>query len=173
MSHLIRRSDPMKKVALFLMAFTLFGCAAYKPVPDGYTGPVATIEDTGFSENATKAQLFVVSEIDGNKIDNALDASRDASYGQGLVLRTQLVKRQVPVRPMKLKLLATHTTGAPIHALFSQAAGSFFSVEGVVDFTPESGGRYVVKGELKKEGSSVWLEDAKTNQLVTEKVVKK
>lgn len=74
---------------------------------------------------------------------------------------------------MKVKLLASHTTGAPIQTLFSQVAGTFFSVEGTVDFNPQPNGSYVVKGELKNEGSAVWIEDANTNQPVTEKVVKK
>jgi hypothetical protein len=46
-------------------------------------------------------------------------------------------------------------------------------VDGVVDFNPTPEGIYVVKGELKKEGSSVWIEDVKTGQIVTEKVVGK
>jgi len=74
---------------------------------------------------------------------------------------------------MKVKLLATHITPAPIQALVSHAAGTFFAVEGVVNFNPQPNGRYVVKGELKKDRSSVWLEDANTNQPVTEKIVEK
>ena len=74
---------------------------------------------------------------------------------------------------MKLKLRGTHITGAPIHARFSQAAGTFFSVEGTVEFTPSPGGYYEVKGELKKEGSSVWIEDARTDERVTEKIIRK
>jgi hypothetical protein len=71
---------------------------------------------------------------------------------------------------MKVRIKSSHTTGAPIHAIFSQVAGSFYSVEGVVDFSPAPGGRYAVKGELRKEGSSVWIEDANTDQRVTEKI---
>src|SRR5664280_2731926 len=72
-----------------------------------------------------------------------------------------------------LTLRASHVTAAPIQAMALQLAGRFYSVEGAVDFTPKPDGRYVVRGELKAEGSSVWLEDEATGQPVTPKVSKK
>ncbi len=161
--------------ALFVVAITacLASCATYKPVPEGYTGPVAVISDSGFAESGSKAQIFALVEVDGNSIDNSFAASARASQGQGFALTTRYVSRPIPAAPMKVKLKGSHTTAAPIQAIFSQAAGSFFSVEGVTDFTPASGGRYVVKGELSKDQSSVWIEDAATNRPVTEKVMSK
>jgi len=149
------------------------GCATYQPVPAGYAGPTATLADSAKSEDSTKAQMFVVLEIDENRIQNSIGATAQANYGRGFSLGTKVIERAVPIRPMKLKLRATHVTGAPIHQLFSQAAGTFFSVEGIVDFVPVSGKRYVVAGELKREGSSVWVADAETSQPVTESVLEK
>lgn len=163
----------MKILLAAVLAVALAGCAAYQPVPSGYTGPVATVSDSAIAEDNKKAQLFVLEEIDGNRIPNSFGASARASEGKGFMLTTSVLDRQVPVKPMKVKLHASHTTGAPIQALFSQAAGTFFSVDGVVDFLPKADAKYVVKGELKKEGSSVWIEDAITHQPVTEKIVKK
>jgi len=163
----------MRFFVLAIAITTLAGCAAFKPVPDGYIGPVATVADSGFSEDGSKAQLFVLAQVDGNKVANSFGASAQASYGQGFKLNTRFVERQVPAKSMKVALLGSHTTGAPIQALFSQAAGTFYSVEGTVDFNPKADGKYVVKGELKKEGSSVWIEDSETHQPVTEKIVKK
>ena len=154
-------------VALVLIA----GCASYNPVSDGYAGPVASVADSGGLDAGEKAQLYVLSEVDGHKIAESFSASQQASRGLGAGLITKVVTRQVPAKPMKVVLRASHITGAPIQALFSQAAGTFWSVEGPVDFTPQADGRYVVRGELKKEGSSVWIEDARTNQPVTDKVV--
>lgn len=156
-----------------LLLVVLSGCASYKPVPEGYTGPVATVSDSGFAEDGSKAQLFVLSEVDGNRIDTSIGASAGASHGRGFALTTSIIERQVPAKPMKVALRATHTTAAPIHAIASQMAGTFFSVDGVVDFSPQPNGKYVVKGELKKDASSVWIEDANTQQPVTEKIVKK
>lgn len=135
------------------------------------TQAVATIADSGFSESGAKAQLFMVTEIDGRSIPNASSESSKASVGTGFRLTTVLASREVPVRALKLRLVGTHKTGAPIQALFNMASGSFFSVTGIVDFTPVAGTSYIVKGELKNEGSSIWIEDAATGRQVTEKIV--
>jgi hypothetical protein len=79
-------------------------------------------------------------------------------------LSAVFVERKVKISPMKLKIRASHATGAPIHAIASQMAGTFFSIEGEVDFSPQPNTTYVVKGNLKKEKSSVWLENAATGQ---------
>jgi hypothetical protein len=146
------------------LSAALSGCATYEPVPKEYTGPTASIRDFGFSEDGTKAQLFAVTEIDGNRIMNAFWASANASHGRGPSLTTVLPERKVKAAPLKLTLRGSHATGAPIHAIASQMAGTFFSVDGVVDFTPVAGAVYVVKGELKKEKASVWIEDVSTGK---------
>ncbi|HJV28331.1 MAG TPA: hypothetical protein VJ673_21825 [Aromatoleum sp.] len=168
----------MKRVFLLLLAANLFGCATYRPVPEGYAGAVARITDSGYSENGyseggSKGQLFALTEINGNRIMNSFWASANASRGQGFALTVVISDRQVPAEPMKATLRASHTTGAPIHAIASQLAGTFHSVEGTVDFSPKPNGKYVVKGELKKGGSAVWIEDADTGEPATEKIVEK
>lgn len=158
--------------AVWVASAALAGCAAYKPVPDGYGGPTAILSDTGFTESGTKAQLFAAVEVDGNRIHSSFGASASASHGKGASLTMQIVERYVPARAMKVTLRASHTTGAPIHAMAMQLAGTYYSVEGVVDFNPKALGRYAVKGELKKEGSSVWIEDITTGQPATVKITK-
>lgn len=164
---------PMKITLAALFALTLTGCATYQPVAPDYSGPVATVSDSGFSESRTTAQIFVLSQINGNRIADSFHASAAASYGQGFALTTRYVERPVPATPMKVVLRGSHATGAPIQALVSQASGTFFSVEGTVDFSPHPGGKYIVKGELKKEGSSIWIEDSSTQKPVTQKVLSK
>jgi hypothetical protein len=82
----------MKVLIIFLVALSLCACA-YKPVPDGYTGQVATIRDTGFRESSTKAQMFVLVEIDGHIIPNSLGESASASQGLGFFVRTLFVRQ--------------------------------------------------------------------------------
>ncbi|MDP1742098.1 hypothetical protein [Polaromonas sp.] len=164
----------MKLVGGLLFGLSLHGCAAYKPVPEGYTGPVAVVADSGMPVDGTKSIIFALMDVDGQGIDNSFRASAGASHGRGFALTTQFVGRPVPAsKAMKVRLKGSHITGAPIHAIASQIAGTFFSVEGVVDFTPMSGGNYVVRGELKKGGSSVWIEDRATGLPVTEKIIEK
>lgn len=147
----------------------LAGCAAtYKPVPDGYTGPIAAIKDTAEDESSSKARLFYVESIDGNEIENASVATRRNSTNTGFRVFTRIVIRDIPIRPMKLKIVGTHVTGAPIHEIAARVAGTFFSVEGVLDFTPKEGVLYGVRGELKKDASRIWIENATTNEIVSE-----
>ncbi|MGC1174033.1 hypothetical protein [Polaromonas sp.] len=164
----------LKLAGGLLVALALHGCATYKPVPEGYTGPVAVVADSGTPGDGKKSVIFAMMDVDGQGIDNSFRASAGASYGRGFALTTQFVGRSVPAnKAMKVRLKGSHITGAPIHAIASQIAGTFFSVEGVVDFTPVSGGNYIVKGELKKGASSVWIEDRATGLPVTEKIVEK
>lgn len=163
----------MRRVfATAVLGVALTACATYEPVPQGYAGPTATVIDTGFSEDGTKAQLFALVAIDDNRIANAFGASANASYGRGASLTTVFPERSVQARPMKVTLRASHATGAPIHAMASQLAGTFFSVEGSVDFSPQERRKYRVTGELKKEKSSVWIEDVDTGKPVTTMISK-
>jgi hypothetical protein len=157
----------MKKLAVTILATALTGCATYNPVAPDYKGPTAVIRDTGFNEDSTKAQIFAVTAVDGNRIGNAFAGTAMASQGHGALITAVYPERKVPVQQMKLTLRGSHATGAPIQALASQMAGTFFSVEDTVDFLPEADHVYLVKGDLKKEKSSVWIEDAATGKPVT------
>jgi len=118
-------------------------------------------------------QLFVVAAIDGERIKNSIGSTQVASQrlgGRPFQPTVDVVGRKVPVRPAQYTIIGTHVTKAPIQEIVGRAAGSFLSVEGTVEFTPEPDGLYVVKGELRKGGSSVWIEDLNTNQIVSKKV---
>ena len=161
----------MKRLLSILAVVSLTGCASlHEPVPAGFAGPTAQVADSGKYEDGSKAQFFVVQEVDGKTINSSIFETRKASQGRGFSISARFISRALPAAPMKVKLVGTHQTAAPIHEIASRAAGTFYSVEGVVDFTPVAGGNYIVKGELKKEGSSVWIEDVATNQPVTELV---
>ncbi|WP_317933486.1 hypothetical protein [Halioxenophilus sp. WMMB6] len=59
----------------------------------------------------------------------------------------------MPATPISLTIVAEEFRAV---ALFSSAKQS---VTANVQFLPEAGGRYLVKGEVSEQGSSVWLED--------------
>ena len=149
------------------------GCATYKHVPDGYTGPVAQLGDTTSALSMGKGELYFVATINGNPIENARVATGRASYGRGFSLTTATVWRPVKIEPMRLKLVGTHVTAAPIHEIASRAIGEFFSVEGEVEFTPEKGKEYRVVGILTKESAEVWVQDEETKLPVTKKIIAK
>lgn len=165
---------PVKPMLVLSLVALLAGCATVAPsVPEGYKGAVVRLEDTGYPDGSSKAAFFVALSIDGIDINNSLRQTRMASSGQGFYLSPRYIVRDVPVRPMKVKLTGTHQTGAPIHEIAARMAGTFFSVEGTVDFKPVEGKYYSVNGELKKEQSCVWIEEAASKELSTEKVCTK
>lgn len=144
-----------------VLALSVAACATHEPVvPVDYTGPTATISDHGFAEDGSKGQIFYVAEIDGKTVPNQRSTTAQASFGRGFSLTLGRAERVVPARPLRLKLVGTHVTAAPVHEMASRMAGTFFEVEGEVVFTPLPGHAYFVTGRLDKGGSSVWLADA-------------
>jgi hypothetical protein len=160
-------------ITLFAALSLLSSCAMYEPVSGGYTDPVAVIRDSAEAEDTMKGRLFFVEEVDGNRISNIRIATRQASAGRGFWLATGYAMRPVPAKSMRLKLVGTHVVAAPIHEMASRAIGTFFDVEGVIEFTPKPNGKYTVRGELKKNASSVWIEDDETREAVTTKITVK
>lgn len=160
----------MKKVLLACSVLVLASCATYKPIPDNYKGPIATVADSGEPESASKGRVFALTKIDGNPVMDSFEATRQRSYGRGALVTLEITERQMPARPMQVTLRGAHVTGAPIHELASRAMGTFFEVEGVVEFKPEADKRYKVVGKLSKDLSEVWIADESTNQPVTAKV---
>ena len=164
----------MKSFLSLLTIASLAGCATVSsPVPADYKGSVATVADTGTQEDGTKGQFFVMTEIDGRSITNAIRESRAASYNKGFSLTSRYTIRSVPATQMKVKLVGTHQTAAPIQEIVGRAAGTFFSVEGVVNFTPSEGKKYFVTGQLTKERSCVWIQEEGSSQAATEKICSK
>jgi hypothetical protein len=163
----------MKKLLLPLVIAALVsitGCASYKPIPQNYTGPIATVSDSGMTEDGSKAQIFALTAIDGRSIQDSFLTTRQASYGKGATIQLKVTERLIPAQAMKVKLRGSHITGMPIHEITSRAMGTFFEVEGVVDFAPQADKRYRVVGTLSKSDSAVWIEDEVTRQPVTSKV---
>ena len=150
---------------LALLLPLLAACATYAPtVPPGYQGPLAYLQDTGTQVSNTKAQLFYVAEIDGQNVLSSAERTRRENANKGMSLRLSLVQHTVAARPVRLKLVGTHVTGAPIHELVLRAKGEFLEVQRELTFTPEADGRYRVVGLLKPGGPEVWLEDVKTSR---------
>ena len=67
------------------MALALAGCATYSPsVPENYSGPQAQLEDSAKTYSGSKADFFVVDEINGAKVDNSLNATVRSNQGRGM-----------------------------------------------------------------------------------------
>jgi hypothetical protein len=133
-----------------------------------YNGPTAVISEHGFTEDPTKAQIFYIDSIDDKKMESSFEVTQLSTINSGFSLSLRFVSHRVPVKPLKLKIIGRHITATPIHELASKAMGTFFYVEDEIIFTPEKNKHYFVTGKLQKEGSSVWIADALTEQRVPE-----
>jgi hypothetical protein len=129
--------------------------------PAGYPGPVATIEDSFTQDSgSSRADFFVLYRLDGRDIDNALVDTVTQNEGRGLAMKPIGRQRLVPARQARFYLLGRSHYAAPIQEL----AGKAYLIAGEISFVPVAGARYVVKGSLTADRSSIWLEDASTGQ---------
>jgi hypothetical protein len=157
------------RFAALALSLLLTGCATHAPtVPAGYSGPVAFIRDTGRMESATKGQMFFVAAIDGRAVYSSVTSSRKHNEGRGMGVGMSLLNHTIPAATVRIQIIGSHVTGAPIHAIVSSIAGTSHQVRKEVMFTPAPDGEYRVVGKLLPQGSDVWIEDAKTSERVTQ-----
>jgi hypothetical protein len=150
------------------LAFFITGCTTYSPpVPESYTGPTAHLEDSYTEHSSAKVDFFFVEEIEGAKVDNALASTLRFNRGKGMRMTPMSWYRPLMAqKPMKVKVKARTHHAAPILAIVR----TVYEVSGVIEFVPEPNAKYVVRGELGDEYSAVWIEDAKTKQVVGNKI---
>lgn len=177
-----RSTASVGSAALLFLCF-LSACSTLAPRPPEYTfsGPSASLSDTAVPDTRHKGLLFGAIEIDGIRIDNVFEATRRSGQADatpfrrveaGFILLSSTVTRNIPARPITLKLRGSHATGAPIHGFLSALSGQFNSVEGEVSFTPVAGREYIVTGMLSSSHTAVWVEDTATGEPATAKVWK-
>jgi hypothetical protein len=151
-----------------LFAVALTGCAT-NPIPEGYTGPRATIRDTGAAETGSRAVMFWLNEVDGKQIKTSPGETAAKNQGRGFSMSPVFIGRDVPAKPLKLQLVGSRIFAAPILALTNPS----YRVEGTVDFEPKDGKVYEVRGEVGEKYSAVWVVDAGTGEAVTGKIERK
>jgi hypothetical protein len=162
------------KVKLILTAciaiLALSACAT-SPIPEGYTGPTATIRDWAVPESSTRARFFYVSEVDGRTIRNSLAATRAANSGRGFSLAPVVIERKVPATVLRLKLEARTAYGAPIQELVM--AARMYSVEAVIEAELKPNVTYLVRGQLEEGKTAVWLEEEGSGERIGRNVQQK
>ncbi|WP_367874165.1 hypothetical protein [Luteolibacter sp. Populi] len=163
-------SRSLKLAAAGLAFASLPSCVKYHNLPEGYSGPVATIRGTAAQGNVFKGQSFRVTKVDGLEI-----AGRGAvatPTGGGPVLAVREPQVQVLPKPVTLTLTGSTIYAADGPALVDSMIGGARHVSGDLSFTPKAGGEYRVKGILEKGSESVWLEEEKSGKLVGNKITK-
>jgi len=156
-----------KLLPLFILAAFLSGCVSYSPsIPDGYSGPRATLFDSAKAHSSARADFFVAARIDGKEINNSLAATTAANQGRGMFMEPVVLSRDVPARSITVEIRGRTHHAAPILAL----TGTVYQVVGETTFAPEEGHTYVVTGTLGEEYSAIWIEDAHTREPVGPRV---
>jgi hypothetical protein len=79
------------RAALCAASFVFLAARVGSPIPEGYTGPTATIRDTARPESGSRAIFFYVAKIDGNAIPESLAVTRQVNYGRGASLTPIIV----------------------------------------------------------------------------------
>jgi len=159
----------MKKlITIMAIILALVGCVSNKPIPDGYVGNLATIQDSYKSVSDTKARFFQLAKVDNRDVLTSSSATYEKNYGQGFSMSIVKTQRVVPAIKSTLHIEGITHVAAPILAF----GGGMYSVKGVVEVALKSGKTYVVRGVLSENYSAVWLEDSHGN-IVSKKIEKK
>lgn len=156
-------------VVIAIAASLLAACDTMpKPVPDGYTGPVATLKDSTKVARMDKCgDFFFLNEYNGKDADSVFQATARDNRGKGVMFMVlKEFSRPVPARTARFFIVGRTTCAAPIVELSTQ----ILLVGGNVEFTPEPDGVYVIKGELAQDHSAVWIEDEKRGLQVSNKL---
>jgi len=133
-------------------------------VPAG-TAATATVINTSHAHDSFKASVFKVDTINGR---TSLATPMLTPRGGGPVVTTGDSEVQVPAnQPITVKLSAADQFAADGTALMYSLGGNVSkTATETLTFTPKARAVYVVKGQLGKESSSVWLEDRATGRRV-------
>ena len=157
----------IKSLPAIAIPLLLAACATTQPpVPESYNGPLAKVTDSMANVTSKQGDFCVLRTVDGRQISNSINETLERGRGKGLTLYAWVTDRRIPAVASKAGIKCQTVHAAPILAL----TGTVYSVEGTVDFQPKPDGRYVVKGVLASTGSSVWIEDATSGEVVTAKV---
>jgi hypothetical protein len=159
---------PIISVSTVAVALLFSNCAPYK-LPEGYSGPTASIRSTGKALNSVKGEGYYILEINGKFAQHSPMAT---PYGAGMGLMLSDRTLQVPCEPLDLKLSGGNIYAADGVALADTMIGGSHQVTGNVTFTPKPNAEYLVTGVCGKDRTAVWIVDSKTGKAVSNKVEK-
>ena len=151
----------MKKLGLLFLTFIMTGCVSFQPsIPEGYSGPRATINDTYSNHTGSKAHFYVLTKIDEKSVEDSGYKTRVDNHGRGFNMTPYMVSREVTVDSHVFTIMGFVQFATDGQGMFSD----HMMVTKTVNLAPQAGEIYKVAGELNKNGSDVWLEDSNGNK---------
>lgn len=163
-SHLLRATTGVVGLCLFIG-----GCATYEPVKKGYAGTTAKLADSVVSDGERCASFFFLDAYDGHDVQNALTVTERRSYGRGMAMSIEDYSRQVPAQEASFHLKGRTHCAAPI----VEVGNTVYMIEGDVKFAPQGDAQYTIRGELREDHSSIWVEDRSTGKQLGNKLLVK
>jgi hypothetical protein len=148
----------LRRHPLLLACLVVTGCQGLGGgAKDAAPSPQASVAGSHLDDGNGRIDTFRVIEIDGRPVGRTDEPSKtigiDATY------------RIDATRKVHLEFEGLARYSNPMKTLFWDP----HTVQGSVDFVPAAAGRYVVRGEIGAEGSSVWLEDDASHEVVSRK----
>ena len=140
-------------------AAALAGCQSFAPESDTATLPHAAVTDSHVDVNADRVDIFRVLEVNGRRV---LDLGDQPIKKIGHDF-TYLAAAGRPVR-LEVEGLASYNN--TMRRLFWDP----MHVQGVIEFVPAAGAKYVVHGTITPDLSTVWVENDATHEVVGAKV---
>lgn len=150
-----------------VLTASVFGGCAYGPaLPDGYTGPKATIADTAVSQGPRMSHMFEIEKVDGRAITSSGMETVGRNQGRGLSMTPVTLTHPVAAVPTRFTISGATVYAAPILAMTNPTC----RVIGDVAFSPVEGKTYMVTGQIEPEKCSVWIQDSSTGEVMGQKV---
>lgn len=131
------------------------GATVAQPASAAQTADVAVFRDSAKALNERTADLFYLSRIDDQKIEDSYERTRRVNWGRGRFMGHEVVERNVPAKTATFTIEGRTRHTALVYNLTSYTR----TVTGTVTFTPEKYKTYVVKGQLGADYSAVWIEE--------------
>jgi hypothetical protein len=116
--------------------------------------------------STSKADFFFVDKVDGKKIEDSMQATAKSNYGRGNEMSPVVLYRPVPSRQITITIVGRTRHAMPVTGLLEPV----YQVKGNLTINPEQTKIYVVKGELGKDYSAVWVEEEESGTPVGERV---
>lgn len=158
----------IRRHLLLLACAALVGCETVPEAAVVPSGPLARLDETAKVHSASKADFFVVTEINGKEVKkNSMGETFSRNYGRGMTMTPYFLNQDLPAgQPVTIAVMGRTYFAAPALAFVNDV----YQVKGVVEFTPQENGRYIMRGELGDDYSAVWIEDRANDAVVGKKV---
>ena len=150
-------------IAFFVVILTSCAVPTYQ-IPADYAGPKAKILNSG-----GHSELFNVYKVDG--LHNNTTCPSGRPFNNYSMVPLSECYNEIAARKTTVTIWGRENYVSDGAALFDiVSGGQCKSVSGDVELNATPGGVYIVRGQLGRTSSSVWIEEANTGKIVTRKI---